>query len=64
MNATNFTVWCQGNKKRTSFSVYAQFFVVKDGVLCFRNNPTSSMRYPETVRMFAAGYWLEVRSDS
>lgn len=41
-------------------SVEAHYFRVQEGVLSFRCYANGD-GYPETVRVFAPGYWLEVK---
>ncbi|HEV2660143.1 MAG TPA: hypothetical protein VGU68_06045 [Ktedonobacteraceae bacterium] len=43
--------------------VTANYFVIVEGALCFRNNATRGGNgYPETVRVFAAGAWSDVEA--
>lgn len=60
---TTSTVICQahGRAKRTTVKVAAQYYRIVDGALIFRNYRHDA--YPETVRVFAPGYWLEVIPD-
>lgn len=43
--------------------VTAQYYRIVDGVLYFRNY-TGAGTYPETVRVFAPGYWQEIIPDA
>lgn len=53
------TVKVRGPKRKTSVKVEANYYRIVDGCLIFRNN-VGGNSYPETVAVFAAGYWLEV----
>lgn len=53
-----FSVKVKGSNRRVVVS--AVYYRVQDGVLTFRNNPPYPTQYPETVRAFASGYWLEI----
>jgi len=46
------------NGKKGRVKVTAQYFRITEGALVFRNYVPDN--YPETVRVFAPGYWLEV----
>lgn len=61
MKGSTWTVTVKGAKRKQHIAVYAQYFNVKEGVLCFRNYRDGN--YPLTVRAFAPGYWLDLRLD-
>lgn len=48
----------RGPKRKARVKVTAQYFRIVDGALVFRNYVPDN--YPETVRVFAPGYWLEI----
>lgn len=59
-HAVTCTVICRahGRAKRTAVKVAAEYYRIVDGALIFRNARPGN--YPQTVRVFAPGYWLEV----
>lgn len=60
---TTVTVVCNLpiHDSRREVKVQAQYFRIIDGALIFRNHDGGP--YPRTVRMFAAGHWLEVITE-
>lgn len=61
---TTSTVICRPHGKSPALrqiKVAAQYYRIVDGALIFRNYRHDN--YPETVRVFAPGYWLEVIPD-
>lgn len=48
-----------GTGRRHTVKVTAEYYRVQDGALIFRNSRGES-QYPETVHVFAPGYWLQV----